>query len=61
VEAEWAAKFWDEVNERQVKVIPVLIEAIEKKKIPTLLRNKKYVDLVADYNKGLLEILRAFA
>ena len=41
VENEWQAKYWAEVNERRVVVIPAVIEDCT---IPVLLRSKKYVD-----------------
>lgn len=50
VENEWQAKYWTEVNERRVAVIPVLVEEC---KVPTLLRTKKYVDFRDDYALGL--------
>lgn len=57
VEKEWQAKYWAEVNERQVKVIPVLKDACD---IPVLLRTKQYVDLRSDkYTEGLETLLKS--
>lgn len=56
VENEWQAKYWDEVQEGKVKVLPVLFQNC---KIPTLLKAKKYADFTTDYNKGLASILLA--
>lgn len=50
VENEWQAKYWIEVTERRVAVIPVLIDDCE---VPTLLRAKKYVDFRNDYTFAL--------
>jgi len=50
VENEWQAKYWSEVNERRVAVIPVLLEDCN---VPTLLRTKKYVDFRVDYASAL--------
>lgn len=56
VEREWQAKFWKEVNENQVMVIPVLLEDCS---IPTLLQTKKYADFRSDYADGLETLLMA--
>ncbi|MDO8769604.1 MAG: toll/interleukin-1 receptor domain-containing protein [Burkholderiaceae bacterium] len=50
VENEWQAKYWTEVNEKLVAVIPVVIDDCI---IPALLRAKKYVDFRSDYTKAL--------
>lgn len=50
VENEWQAKYWAEVNERRVVVIPAVIEECS---IPVLLRSKRYVDFRVDYSDGL--------
>ncbi|HYE05405.1 MAG TPA: toll/interleukin-1 receptor domain-containing protein [Planctomycetota bacterium] len=56
VEHEWHDAFWDEVNERRIKVLPVVFE---KCKIPPLLRTKKYADFTKGYSKALAELLLA--
>lgn len=50
VENEWQAKYWAEVTERRVLVIPAVIEECT---IPVLLRAKKYVDFRHDYADAL--------
>jgi hypothetical protein len=54
VETEWQSKYWDEVNKRQVMVLPILIEDCE---IPVLLRQKKYADFRSSYPAGLRELV----
>ena len=54
VENEWQAKYWDEIKEGKVKVLPILLE---KCKIPTLLKNKKYADFTEGYSDGFDELL----
>ncbi|WP_404821965.1 toll/interleukin-1 receptor domain-containing protein [Oerskovia merdavium] len=56
VEAEWMARYWDEVSDRKVRIIPVLLEDCG---IPTLLRGKKYADFRSDYSLGIEEVFRA--
>jgi len=56
VENEWAAKYWDEITEGRVMVLPVLLKKCE---IPTLLKVKKYADFTKDYNVGLEALLVA--
>jgi len=56
VEREWQAKYWREVQENKVMVIPVLVEDC---KIPTLLQTKKYADFRSDYTEGLETLLAA--
>lgn len=50
VEQEWQTKYWAEVNERHIQVIPLLLDDCE---IPTLLRPKKYIDFRGDYTSAL--------
>jgi len=54
VEREWEAKYWDEVQSGEVKVIPVLFEECD---IPQLLKTKKYANFVWNYADSLDEIL----
>lgn len=54
VEREWQAKYWNEVQDNKVMVIPVLIENCD---IPTLLQTKKYADFRTDYTDGLRTLL----
>lgn len=54
VRREWGAKLNKEINERHVKVLPLLAEPCE---IPALLVDKKYADFRYDYDNGLDELL----
>lgn len=56
VDREWKSKYWDEVDSRQVLVLPVLLETCE---IPQLLKTKRYADFRTDYEVGLLDLLAA--
>lgn len=56
VENEWHAKYWEEIEENRIKVLPVLIEDCP---IPVLLKTKKYADFRYDYSKGLKDLLVA--
>lgn len=56
VEREWQAKYWDEVKDGRVRVLPVLLQQCE---LPTLLRTKRYANFVDGYNRGLEELLAA--
>jgi len=58
VENEWQAKYWTEVSERRVAVIPVVIDECE---VPTLLRAKKYVDFRDDYTSALELLAKSIA
>lgn len=53
VEQEWQAKFWVDVNECRVAVIPILIDECM---VPILLRSKKYIDFRCDYTTALEEL-----
>lgn len=50
VETEWQAKYWDEINNSSVVVLPLLLEECV---VPTLLKAKKYADFRSDYTDGL--------
>lgn len=50
VENEWQAKYWTEVNEKRVVIIPLIINDCT---VPTLHRAKKYVDFRQDYTEAL--------
>ena len=56
VDREWKSRYWDEINTRQISLLPILIEDC---KIPELIKSKKYADFRQDYNTGLKELLRA--
>jgi len=53
VEREWQAKYWQEVEDGKINVLPAMIEKCE---VPPLLRVKKYANFIIDYSKGLEEI-----
>ena len=56
VTAEWESVFWEEINEQETKVIPILLEDCD---IPQFLKAKKYVDFREDYRQGLAYLLRS--
>jgi hypothetical protein len=53
---EWQAKYWNEIIERRVAVIPVLLDECN---IPTLLRTKKYIDFRVGYPDALDQLVDA--
>jgi hypothetical protein len=56
VRNEWQSKYWDEILEGCVMVLPVLFQKCE---VLMLLKAKKYADFTEDYNKGLENLLLA--
>lgn len=54
VQQEWYTKYWDEIAEKKVKILPILIEECN---IPELLKTKKYADFREEYDRGLRELL----
>jgi len=56
VETEWQAKYWDEIQVGEVKVIPALFSDCE---IPTLLKMKKYADFRESYSDGFEDLILA--
>ena len=50
VSREWKARYWDEVNEGRIRVLPVVAEECS---LPALLRTKKHVSLTSDFDAGL--------
>lgn len=56
VTVEWETVFWDEINSRKTKVIPILLENCD---IPQFLKTKKYVDFRENYQQGLSYLLRS--
>lgn len=53
VEQEWQAKYWTDITNRNISIIPILIDECD---IPTLLRTKKYIDFRLDYTAGLEQL-----
>lgn len=58
VQAEWENKYWDEISERQVKVLPIMYKSCS---IPELLKTKKYADFTIDYDFGLENLLASIS
>lgn len=56
VEREWQTKYWDEVSNGRIHVLPVLFQDCE---IPELMKTKKYADFRNGYNEGLEDLLEA--
>lgn len=56
VEREWKAKYWDEVETGQVRVLPALLENCQ---IPELLKTKKYADFRDSYAAALDSLAEA--
>lgn len=56
VRAEWESAIWDENKDRQVRVIPILIEECT---IPRFLKFKKYIDFKENYKNGFQNLLYA--
>lgn len=57
VENEWKSKYWEEANEGQKIILPILLEDCD---IPTLLKEKKYADFRNNYIYGLNQLLNVF-
>jgi hypothetical protein len=58
VENEWYTKYWDEIEENKVMILPVLKEDCT---IPTLLKTKRYADFRSDYTQGLEDLMHSLA
>lgn len=58
VEQEWRAKYWEEIQSRHVRVIPLLLKEC---KVPDLLKTKRYADFRASYQIGLANLAIALA
>ena len=58
VDREWKAKYWTEVDEGKVSVLPLLLKDCE---IPELLKTKRYADFRGDYRSGLTDLLRGLS
>ena len=53
---EWMSALASQLNGRSVKVLPVRLSGTEA---PAILRGVKYADLMADWDHGIAELLRA--
>lgn len=58
VDREWKTKYWDEIEQGQTMVLPVLIEEC---KLPGLLRTKKYADFRSNYSAGFVSLTGAIS
>ncbi|MFA7421929.1 MAG: TIR domain-containing protein [Melioribacteraceae bacterium] len=56
VEKEWKTKYWDEINNKKVLVLPTLIEKCD---IPPLLKTKKYADFTKSYAVGFANLVNS--
>ena len=54
VEKEWKIKYWEEVNKKNMMLLPVLIEDC---KLPLLIKTKKYADFRLSYKSGLQQLI----
>lgn len=54
VRAEWESAIWEETTDRQIRVIPLLIEECE---IPRFLKCKKYIDFTKGYREAFRDLL----
>ncbi len=55
VEHEWLTKFYAEVEERKVVVLPLLADDVE---LPPFLHHKKSADFSSSYDSGLAQLLK---
>lgn len=53
VEREWQSKYWEEIQQKRISVLPLLIEDCN---IPLLLKPKKYADFRQRYIKGIVDL-----
>lgn len=53
---EWTSVLTRQLEGRAVKVLPVRLSGIEA---PAILEGTKYADLVSDWDKGIIALLRA--
>lgn len=58
VEREWKTKYWEEVSDGRVRVLPVLLEKCD---IPPLLKSKHYADFRENYGTALVKLMAAIA
>ncbi len=57
MKTEWQSKFFDQINENKITVIPVLLEKCE---IPQMLKSRRYLDFstASEYETNLSTLLR---
>ncbi len=56
VENEWQAKYWEELQNGKIHLLPILIEDCE---IPRLLKHKKYANFINGYDNALEELVKS--
>jgi hypothetical protein len=56
VEKEWQAKYWDEVNERRITVLPVVRDDCE---LPAMLKAKRNANFRESYAVGFYQLCQA--
>jgi hypothetical protein len=56
VEREWHTKYWDEIEQRRVCLIPALLKPCT---VPLLLRPRKYANFANSFEVGIEETLEA--
>ena len=54
VRAEWESTIWDENQNKEIRIIPILIEECE---IPRFIKYRKYIDFRKDYITGFRDLL----
>lgn len=58
VDREWKTLYWSEIQEADIKVLPVLLRKCD---IPPLLRSKKYADFTSEYEVGLRQLIESLS
>ncbi|HEX42178.1 MAG TPA: toll/interleukin-1 receptor domain-containing protein [Phycisphaerales bacterium] len=56
VKKEWHAKFWTEIDEGKIRLLPVLLKDCT---IPSMLQTKKYADFRQSYAVGFADLVAA--
>lgn len=56
VEKEWKTKYWEEIQTKSKKILPILLEDCV---IPSILQTKKYADFRQNQRKGFAELALA--
>lgn len=51
VEVEWTTKFGEEIQKREISVIPTILGSLQETEIPLLLRGKKRINLADNFNE----------
>lgn len=56
VDREWTAKYWHEIEDNKIKILPVLLEDC---KIPGLLKGRMYADFRESYAVGFYKLAQS--